>query len=72
MTSMARSRSGAIAAVPNAPSTARIDTAAEEADLDEVYNTERHFPYVACPRAREQLAASGVAHGSEFLQDLTA
>src|SRR5690606_22777398 len=30
------------------PSQARIQTAADEADLTEIYNTERHLLYVAC------------------------
>lgn len=30
----------------------RIETVADDADLEEVYNTERHLLYVACTRAR--------------------
>lgn len=41
------------------------------ADLEAVYNTERHLLYVACTRARDQLMVSGVAPVSEFLDDLT-
>ena len=33
----------------------RIETVADEADLEEVYNTERHLLYVACTRARDHL-----------------
>ncbi len=33
----------------------RINTVTDDADLEEMYNTERHLPYVACPRARDQL-----------------
>ena len=33
----------------------RIETAADDADLEEVYNTERHLLYVACTRARDHL-----------------
>ena len=40
------------------------------ADLEEVYNTERHLLYVACTRARDHLLVSGVAPASEFLDDL--
>lgn len=52
------------------PSQARIDTAADEAELTEIYNTERQLLYVACTRARDQLHVSGVKPESEFLQDL--
>ena len=40
------------------------------ADLEEVYNTERHLLYVACTRARDHLLVTGVAPASEFLEDL--
>lgn len=52
------------------PSQERIETVADEADLEEVYNTERHLLYVACTRARDHLLASGVDPASEFLDDL--
>jgi plasmid maintenance system killer protein len=52
------------------PSQQRIDTVADEADLQEVYNTERHLLYVACTRARDFLLVTGVKPGSEFLGDL--
>jgi hypothetical protein len=52
------------------PLQARIETAADESELEEVYNTERHLLYVACTRAREALLVTGVAPGSEFLEDL--
>ena len=42
----------------------------DAADLEEVYNTERHLLYVACTRARDQLLATSVEPSSEFLQDL--
>ena len=48
----------------------RIETAAEVAELDEIYNTERHLLYVACTRARDRVAVTGIAPGSEFLADL--
>ena len=48
----------------------RIETVADDADLEEVYNTERHLLYVACTRARDYLMISGVAPASEFLDDL--
>lgn len=52
------------------PSQVRIDTAADEVDLTEIYNTERQLLYVACTRARDQLHVSGVKPESEFLRDL--
>jgi superfamily I DNA/RNA helicase len=52
------------------PLQTRIETAGDDADLEEVYNTERHLLYVACTRARDQLWVSSVAPASEFLDDL--
>ena len=54
------------------PLQARIETAAEDSDLEEVYNTERHLLYVACTRARDHLLVTSVEPASEFLDDLTA
>ena len=48
----------------------RIENVADEADLEEVYNTERHLLYVACARARDHLLVTGVKPASEFLEDL--
>jgi superfamily I DNA/RNA helicase len=48
----------------------RIETAADDTDLEEVYNTERHLLYVACTRARDRLLVTGVSPASEFLDDL--
>jgi superfamily I DNA/RNA helicase len=48
----------------------RIENVADEADLEDVYNTERHLLYVACTRARDYLLVTGVDPASEFLQDL--
>lgn len=48
----------------------RIETVADDADLEEVYNTERHLFYVACTRARDHLLVTGVDPASEFLADL--
>jgi mRNA-degrading endonuclease RelE of RelBE toxin-antitoxin system len=53
------------------PLQTRIDEISDEADLEEVYNTERHLLYVACTRARDQLLITGVDPASEFLDDLT-
>ena len=50
----------------------RIETVADDADLDEVYNTERHLLYVACTRARDHLLVTSVDPASEFLDDLRA
>lgn len=54
------------------PSQARIECVGDESDLKEVYETERHLLYVACTRARDQLLVTGVAPGSEFLDDFNA
>jgi mRNA-degrading endonuclease RelE of RelBE toxin-antitoxin system len=48
----------------------RIETVADDADLEDVYNTERHLLYVACTRARDHLLVTSVAPASEFLDDL--
>jgi hypothetical protein len=48
----------------------RIETVADDADLEEVYSTERHLLYVACTRARDHLLVTGVEPVSEFLNDL--
>jgi len=52
------------------PSQERIAAAADDSDLEEVYNTERHLLYVACTRARDHLLVTGVKPVSEFLDDL--
>ena len=52
------------------PSQERIAAVADETDLEEVYNTERHLLYVACTRARDRLLVTGVNPTSEFLDDL--
>jgi mRNA-degrading endonuclease RelE of RelBE toxin-antitoxin system len=51
------------------PLQSRIETAGDESDLEEVYNTERQLLYVACTRARDFLYVSGVSPASEFLED---
>ncbi len=48
----------------------RIGSITDDADLEEVYDTERHLLYVACTRARDQLLVTGVDPASEFLDDL--
>ena len=52
------------------PLQARIEQVGDEADLEEIYDTERHLLYVACTRARDRLLVTGVEPGSEFLADL--
>jgi superfamily I DNA/RNA helicase len=52
------------------PLQARIESIGDDADLEEVYATERHLLYVACTRARDHLMVTGVAPASEFLDDL--
>jgi superfamily I DNA/RNA helicase len=49
----------------------RIETVADESELDEVYETERHLFYVACTRARDRLLVSGLQPGSEFFSDIS-
>jgi hypothetical protein len=48
----------------------RVADAADEAELDDIYETERRLLYVACTRAREHLRLTGVAPTSEYLADL--
>lgn len=52
------------------PHEARLLAAKDEAQLDEVMNTERHLLYVAATRARDFLWMSGVTPVSEFFVDL--
>ena len=48
----------------------RIETVADDAALQEVYDTERHLLYVACTRARDHLLVTSGDVPSEFLDDL--
>lgn len=52
------------------PLQSRIESITDDADLEEVYNTERHLLYVACTRARDWLLVTGVDPASEFLDDM--
>ena len=52
------------------PLQSRIESVTDDADLEEVYNTERHLLYVACTRARDHLLVTSVDPASEFLDDL--
>jgi superfamily I DNA/RNA helicase len=49
----------------------RIETVADESELDEVYQTERHLFYVACTRERDRLLVTGVDPASEFFADMS-
>ncbi len=48
----------------------RIENVADDADLEQVYDTERHLLYVACTRARDHLMVTAVEPSSEFLEDI--
>ena len=50
------------------PDQDRIETVADEIELNEVYETERYLFYVACTRAREKLLITGVTPASEFFE----
>src|SRR6185436_7226873 len=49
------------------PLQARIETVGDDADLQEVYDSERHLLYVACTRARDHLLVTSVEPASEFV-----
>jgi superfamily I DNA/RNA helicase len=48
----------------------RIEAVGDDAELQEVYDTERHLLYVACTRARDHLLVTSVEPASDFLDDL--
>ena len=50
----------------------RIESVGDDADLQEVYDTERQLLYVACTRARDHLLVTSVKPASEFLDDMKA
>jgi superfamily I DNA/RNA helicase len=52
------------------PHQERIETVADDSDLEEVYNTERHLLYVACTRPRDHLLVTSGSTPSEFLEDM--
>ena len=52
------------------PLQSRIESVMDEADLEEIYNTERHLLYVACTRARDLLLITSTQPPSEFIDDL--
>lgn len=49
----------------------RIEEVTDTADLEEVYETERHLLYVACTRARDRLLLTSGDEPSEFLDDFS-
>jgi len=53
------------------PLQSRIENVGDDADLQEVYDTERHLLYVACTRARDHLLVTGIEPASEFLDDMS-
>jgi hypothetical protein len=52
------------------PDATRLADVGDIADLEAVQDTERHLLYVAATRARDRLMLTGIAPGSEFLDDL--
>lgn len=54
------------------PLQGRIEAVGDDADLKEIYDTERHLLYVACTRARDHLIITAAEPASEFLDDLAA
>lgn len=54
------------------PLDARVADAADDAEMDDIYETERRLLYVACTRARDRLMVSGVEPASEYLTDMIA
>ena len=53
------------------PLQSRVESIVDEADREEVYNTERNLLYIASTRARDHLLVTGVKPVSEFLDDLS-
>ena len=51
------------------PLASRVAEAADEGELDDIFETERQLLYVACTRARDRLLVCGVAPASEFIRD---
>ena len=52
------------------PLQSRLEGVADETELDDVDETERHLFYVACTRARDRLLITAVRPASEYIQDL--
>ena len=51
------------------PDGERIAAIGDMAEMESVYESERHLLYVACTRPRDRLMVSAVEPGSEFLED---
>jgi hypothetical protein len=51
------------------PDGERIAAIGDMAEMEAVYESERHLLYVACTRPRDRLMVSGIKPGSEFLED---
>ncbi|MDP2079862.1 MAG: hypothetical protein U0934_04460 [Pseudotabrizicola sp.] len=47
----------------------RASDTADDADLEEVNNTERHLLYIACTRTHDHLRGAGITPVSEFVDD---
>lgn len=47
----------------------RIESVTDDADLEDVYETERHLLDVACNRVLDWLLVTGVGPGSEFVEN---
>lgn len=52
------------------PLESRFESVTDDADLEEVYISERHLLYVACTRARDRLLVTGLDPLSEFCGDM--
>jgi len=52
------------------PSDNRLESVTDEADLEEIYATERQLLYVAVTRARDTLLISSGGEPSEFIEDM--
>lgn len=52
------------------PDPERLALVGDQADLEAIYETERHLLYVALTRARDRLLVTALHPGSEFLEDL--
>ena len=48
------------------PLASRIAEAADEGELDDIYETERQLLYVACTRARDRLLVTGLPLAQSF------
>lgn len=48
----------------------RLEAVTDEADLEEIYATERQLLYVAVTRARDTLLISSGGEPSEFIEDV--